>query len=123
MGGLAVAGGERRGGRIAQALEDAARSLGLSHAKTLRYVVVPMAVRNIIPPLMNNCISLQKDTSLVTILGVLDAVNRAQAVSSYSASLSPYTGVAICYLVITLPMTRLTEYLDARDRRARLSRS
>ncbi len=101
----------------------AARSLGLSYAKTMRLVVLPQAVRHVIPPLLNSFISLQKDTSLVTILGVLDSVNRAQAVSSYSASLAPYTGVAICFLVITLPLTRLTEYLAKRDRRARLSRS
>lgn len=101
----------------------AARSLGLSYGQSLRLVILPQAVRHVIPPLLNSFISLQKDTSLVTILGVLDAVNRAQAVSSYSASLAPYTGVAVCFLVITLPMTRLTEYLDARDRRARLSRS
>ncbi len=101
----------------------AARSLGLSCAKTMRLVILPQAVRHVIPPLLNSFISLQKDTSLVTILGVLDAVNRAQAVSSYSASLAPYTGVAICFLVITLPLTRLTEYLAQRDRRARLSRS
>ncbi|MBN9045960.1 MAG: ABC transporter permease subunit [Rhizobiales bacterium] len=101
----------------------AARSLGLSYVKTMRLVVLPQAVRQVIPPLLNSFISLQKDTSLVTILGVLDSVNRAQAVSSYSASLAPYTGVAICFLVITLPLTRLTEYLAKRDRRARLSRS
>jgi polar amino acid transport system permease protein len=101
----------------------AARSLGLSYAQALRLVVLPQAVRHVVPPLLNSFISLQKDTSLVTILGVLDAVNRAQAVSSYSASLAPYTGVALCYLVITIPMTRLTEHLSARDRRARLSMS
>lgn len=101
----------------------AARSLGLTYGQSLRLVVLPQAVRHVIPTLLNSFISLQKDTSLVTILGVLDAVNRAQAVSSYSASLAPYTGVAVCFLVITLPMTRLTEYLAARDRRARLSRS
>lgn len=101
----------------------AARSLGLNYTQTLRLVILPQAIRHIIPPLLNSFISLQKDTALVTILGVLDAVNRAQAVSSYSASLAPFTGVAFCFLVITLPMTRLTEYLDARDRRARLSRS
>jgi polar amino acid transport system permease protein len=99
----------------------AARSLGLSYRQSLQLVVLPQAVRHVIPPLLNAFISLQKDTSLVTILGVLDAVNRAQAVSSYSASLSPYMGVALCFLVITVPLTRLTEYLAARDRRARLS--
>ncbi len=99
----------------------AARSLGLTYLQALRLVVLPQAIRHVIPPLLNSFISLQKDTSLVTILGVLDAVNRAQAVSSYSASLAPYTGVAFFFLVITIPMTRLTEYLSVRYRRARLA--
>lgn len=99
----------------------AARSLGLTYVQALRLVVLPQAIRHVIPPLLNSFISLQKDTSLVTILGVLDAVNRAQAVSSYTASLAPYTGVAFCFLVITVPMTRLTEYLSVRYRRARLA--
>ena len=74
------------------------------------------------PPLLNGFISLQKDTALVSIIGVLDSVNRAQAVASYSASLSPYAGIAICFLVITVPMTRLTDYLMAKNRRATLAK-
>lgn len=101
----------------------AARSLGLSYGQALRLVVLPQAIRHIVPPLLNSFISLQKDTSLVTILGVLDAVNRAQAVSSYTASLAPFTGVALCFLVITVPQTRLTEHLAMRYRRARLARA
>jgi polar amino acid transport system permease protein len=101
----------------------AARSLGLSYWKTMRFVVLPQAFRHIVPPLLNGFISLQKDSSLVTILGVLDSVNRAQAISSYSASLTPYTGVALFFLVITVPMTRFTDYLIAKDRARRLSRS
>ncbi len=101
----------------------AARSLGLTYTQALRLVVLPQAVRHIIPPLLNSFISLQKDSSLVTILGVLDSVNRAQAVSSYTASLAPYSGVAFCFLVITVPLTRLTDYLTARYRKAVLARS
>ena len=99
----------------------AARSLGLSHLQSLRLVVLPQALRNMLPPLLNGFISLQKDTALVSILGVLDAVNRAQAVASYSASLAPYAGVAVCYLVITIPLTRLADYLIGLGRRARFA--
>ena len=102
--------------------DAAARSLGMTHLQSLRLVVLPQAVRNTIPPLLNGFISLQKDTALVSVLGVLDAVNRAQAASSYSASLSPYAGVAVCYLVLTIPLTRLTDYLEARNRRRTMAR-
>jgi polar amino acid transport system permease protein len=102
--------------------DAAARSLGMTHLQSLRLVVLPQAIRNTIPPLLNGFISLQKDTALVSVLGVLDAVNRAQAASSYSASLSPYAGVAACYLVLTIPLTRLTDYLAARNRRRTLAR-
>jgi polar amino acid transport system permease protein len=99
----------------------AARSLGLSHVQALRLVVLPQALRNMLPPLLNGFISLQKDTALVSVLGVLDAVNRAQAVASYTASLAPYAGVALCYLIITVPMTRYTDHLIKKNRRATLA--
>jgi polar amino acid transport system permease protein len=99
----------------------AARSLGLSYTQTFRLVVLPQAARNVVPPLLNGFISLQKDTALVSVLGLLDGVNRAQAVSSYAASLSPYAGIALCYLVITVPLTRFTDYLEARNRKKRLA--
>jgi polar amino acid transport system permease protein len=95
----------------------AARSLGLSYLQTMRYVVVPQAVRNIIPPLLNAFISLQKDTSLVSIIGLLDAVNYAQVQALQNANLSAFTGVGICFLVVTVPLTRLADALMARDRR------
>jgi polar amino acid transport system permease protein len=99
----------------------AARSLGLSYVQTFRLVVLPQAARNVVPPLLNGFISLQKDTALVSVLGLLDSVNRAQAVSSYAASLSPYAGIALCYLVITIPLTRFTDYLETRNRKKRLA--
>ncbi len=93
----------------------AARSLGLSHAQTLRYVVVPQAVRRIIPPLLNDFIGLQKDTSLVSVVGVLDIVNRATILKGQDFNLSYVTGAAVCFLIITIPLTRLTDYLVRRD--------
>ncbi|MFC4625542.1 amino acid ABC transporter permease [Daeguia caeni] len=95
----------------------AARSLGLSHAKTMRYVVVPLAVRNIIPPLMNNCISLQKDTALVAIIGTIDAFNQSKIIAANNFNLSAVTTVAILFVVITIPQARLVDRLIERDRK------
>jgi polar amino acid transport system permease protein len=93
----------------------AARSLGLSHARTLRYVIVPQAVRRIIPPLLNDFIGLQKDTALVSVIGTLEAFNVARNTASLTGNLSALTGVAACFLVITIPLARLTDYLVRRD--------
>ena len=93
----------------------AARSLGLSWARTMRYVVVPQAVRRIIPPLLNDFIGLQKDTALLSIIGLLEAFNTARNISSFGGNLSPITGVAICFVVITIPLARFVDYLIRRD--------
>ncbi|KGF70053.1 polar amino acid ABC transporter permease [Hoeflea sp. BAL378] len=95
----------------------AARSLGLSHAKTMRYVVVPLAMRNIIPPLMNNCISLQKDTALVAIIGAIDAFNQAKIIAANNFNLSAVTTVAILFIAVTIPQARIVDKLSERDRR------
>lgn len=95
----------------------AARSLGLSHGRTMRYVVVPLAIRNIIPPLMNNCISLQKDTALVAIIGTIDAFNQSKIIAANHFNLSAVTTVAILFVVVTIPQARLVDRLSDRDRR------
>ena len=95
----------------------AARSLGLSHMQTLRSVVVPQAVRRIIPPLLNDFISLQKDTALVNVIGAVDAFNQAKIVASNHFNLSSVTTVAILFVVITIPQGRLVDRLIARDQR------
>ncbi|MBC2885341.1 amino acid ABC transporter permease [Ochrobactrum sp. CM-21-5] len=95
----------------------AARSLGLSYARTMRYVVVPLAVRGIIPPLMNNCISLQKDTALVAIIGTIDAFNQSKIIASNYFNLSAVTTVAILFILITIPQARFVDRLIERDRR------
>lgn len=94
----------------------AARSLGLSHGMTMRYVVVPQAVRRIIPPLLNDFVGLQKDTALVAFIGTFDALNRARFYANNNANaFSAFTAVAICYVIITIPLARLTDWLVARD--------
>jgi polar amino acid transport system permease protein len=94
----------------------AARSLGLSYGQTLRFVVVPQAVRRIIPPLLNNFIGMQKDTALVNVVGVIDAFNQARIIASNDFNLSAVTTVAILFILITIPQTRLVDRLVERDR-------
>jgi polar amino acid transport system permease protein len=97
----------------------AARSLGLSYMQTLRYVIIPQGVRNIIPPLLNSFIGLQKDTALVNVIGTIDAFNQSIIVASNNFNLSPVTTVALLFVVITIPQTRAVDRLIERDRRRR----
>lgn len=99
----------------------AARALGLSRWQTLRYVVIPQAVRRVIPPLMNDFIALQKDTALIAIVsGVYaEAFLMGQIYQTGKFNFTPILGVALCFLVITIPMTRFTDWLLERQRRRR----
>ncbi len=99
----------------------AARSLGLSQFTALRYVILPQAVRNIIPPLLNDFISLQKDTALVGVLGAIEANEAAQIYASTVFNYSSFTVAAILFLILTIPLARFTDRLIDRDRRRRLS--
>ncbi|WP_432150254.1 amino acid ABC transporter permease [Streptomyces sp. bgisy029] len=96
----------------------AARSLGLSSGKTLRFVVLPQAVRRVVPPLLNDLVSLQKDTGLVSIAGAVDAVYAAQIIASKDFNYTPYVVAGLVFVALTIPMTRLTDWATARmDRR------
>jgi len=95
----------------------AARSLGFSHGQTLRFVVVPQAVRRIIPPLLNDFISLQKDTALVSVIGTVDAFNQAKIIASNHFNLSSVTTVAFLFVLITIPQARLVDKLIERDQK------
>ncbi len=97
--------------------EAAARSLGLSRPQALRYVVLPQAVRRVIPPLLNDFIGLQKDTALVAFIGVIEAFKQADILSAASFNLTPYLATALIFLVLTVPMARFVDWLIARDRR------
>lgn len=93
----------------------AARSLGLTSGQTMRFVVLPQAIRRVIPPLLNDFVSLLKDTGLVSILGVTDAVRAAQINASRTFNYTPYLVSAILFLLITIPLTR---YIDRVIRRS-----
>src|SRR3974390_1672450 len=101
----------------------AARSLGLPQTTAMRYVILPQAVRNIIPPLLNDFIRLQKDTALVGVLGAIEANNAAQIYGSTVFNYSSFTVAAILFLLLTIPLPRFTDHLIDRDRRRRLAGS
>lgn len=95
----------------------AARSLGLTNAQAMRYVVLPQAVRRVVPPLLNNLVSLQKDTGLVSIGGVIDGVYAAKIITGQSFNYTPYTVAAVVFIALTIPMTRFTDWVSARTER------
>ncbi|MGB2874696.1 MAG: amino acid ABC transporter permease [Gaiellaceae bacterium] len=99
--------------------EAASRSLGLSRAQTLRFVIVPQAVRRVIPPLLNDFIGLQKDTALVGTLGVIEAFNQSQIDTNATFTYGSYLAAASLFVALTIPLARLTDWLVARDRRRR----
>jgi polar amino acid transport system permease protein len=101
--------------------DAAARSLGLSQAQSLRYVVVPQAVRRVIPPLLNDFIGLQKDTVLVSFIGVVEIFRTANVKNAASFNSSYYIGVALVFIVITIPLARVVDWLVARERRNRVA--
>ncbi|MEV0980401.1 amino acid ABC transporter permease [Streptomyces sp. NPDC049915] len=97
----------------------AARSLGLSNRQALRYVVLPQAVRRQVPPLLNDLVSLQKDTGLVSIGGAVDAVRAADIIVGRSLNYTPYIVAGLVFVALTIPMTRLTDWVTARMDRQR----
>jgi polar amino acid transport system permease protein len=91
-----------------------AQALGLSRPQALRHVVVPQAVRRVVPPLLNDFISLQKDTALISVVGVFDAVFTARDSTGYLFNYTPYVVVAVMFIVITIPLARFTDWLGRR---------
>lgn len=87
----------------------AARSLGLTHAQSMRHIVLPQALRRVVPPLLNDFVALLKDTGLVSILGVIDAIRAAQINASRTFNYTPYVVAAMLFLCITIPLTRYTD--------------
>jgi polar amino acid transport system permease protein len=106
---------------VHQSQVAAARSLGLSQPIAMRHVILPQAVRNIIPPLLNDFISLQKDTALVSVLGAIEANEAAQIYSSTVFNYSSYAVAAALFLILTIPLARFTDHLIDRDRTRRLA--
>ena len=94
---------------------EAARSLGMSHGQAMRFVIVPQAVRKVIPPLLNDFIALMKDTSLVSVLGAAEVVYVGRQVQSETFNGSALTLGALLFLIVTIPLARLVDWLIARE--------
>ena len=98
----------------------AARSLGLSRAQAMRYIVLPQAVRRVLPPLLNDFIGLQKDSALVGVLGITgEALRQAQIATSSTFNFTPYVSLALVYILITIPQVLFVDWLIKRDQRRR----
>jgi polar amino acid transport system permease protein len=91
-----------------------ADALGLSRFQAMRYVVVPQGIRRVIPPLLNDFVSLQKDTALVGAAGVFDALFAARDYANFQFNFTPYVVVAAYFVVLTIPLARLTDHLQHR---------
>jgi polar amino acid transport system permease protein len=94
-----------------------ARSLGLSQWQAMRFVVLPQAVRRVIPPLLNDFIGLQKDTALVGLLGLVEVARAAENYASSTFNFTGYTMAALLFIAVTIPLARVTDWLIERDRR------
>ncbi|MFJ3896564.1 amino acid ABC transporter permease [Streptomyces sp. NPDC090083] len=92
----------------------AARSLGLTNRQALRHVVLPQAVRRQVPPLLNDLVSLQKDTGLVSIGGAIDAVRASDIIAQRALNYTPYIVAGLVFVALTIPMTRFTDWVTAR---------
>jgi polar amino acid transport system permease protein len=101
--------------------EAAARSLGLSRFQALRYVVLPQAVRRVIPPLLNDFIGLQKDTALVSFIGVVEVFRQTQIDAGGAFNFTPYLACGLIFLIMTIPLARFVDWLVARDRKRQLA--
>jgi len=104
---------------IHESQRAAARSLGLSSWQTMRHVVLPQAIRRVVPPLMNDMVSLQKDVALVSLIGPIEILRQAGIDKSKFANFTPYIAAAAVFLLITIPLTRTTDWLIERERRRR----
>ena len=93
---------------------EASRSTGLGFAQTLGYVVLPQAVRMVIPPLTNRAIAITKMTALGTVIGVPDILNQATTAQSFSGNATPLTLAAVAYVILFLPLVVLSRWLESR---------
>ena len=104
---------------IHESQRSAAKSLGLSHWHIMRYVILPQAIRRVIPANMNNFISLQKDVALVSFIGPVELLRQAGVQKSLLANFTPFVGAAVIFLCVTIPATRFADHLIARQNRER----
>jgi len=98
----------------------AARALGLTQTQTQRHVVLPQALRKVIPALLNDLISLQKDSGLISVLGAIDAIRAAQIETAQSFNFTPYVVAGALFVSLTIPLTRFTDWVTRRQDLARV---
>ena len=103
---------------VHESQRSGARSLGLTTWQSNRYVILPQAVRRVVPPLMNDFISLQKDVALVSVLGPAEALRRADVLQDRLFNFTPFVVAAVLFLCVSIPLTRTADYLLAKERRA-----
>jgi polar amino acid transport system permease protein len=97
---------------------EAARSLGMSHAQAMRHVIVPQAVRKVIPPMLNDFIALMKDTSLVGVIALVEVVKAGREIQAETFNSSALTLGAIMFVIVTIPLARIVDRLIARQQAA-----
>ena len=101
----------------------AAKALGLSQLQALRFAILPQAIRNVVPSLLNLAVALQKDVALLSVLGVRDAVREAQIYTARTFNYSSLVAAAILFLVATIPLSRFTDYMTRKDQERRLQKT
>ncbi|MET0826657.1 MAG: amino acid ABC transporter permease, partial [Acidimicrobiales bacterium] len=104
---------------VHESQRSAARALGLTQWQALRFAVLPQAVRNVIPALLNGLVSLQKDVALVSVLGIREAVREAQIYTSRTFNYTSYMAATVLFLLASVPIARFADWYTARDRRRR----
>ncbi|MEM8705469.1 MAG: amino acid ABC transporter permease [Actinomycetota bacterium] len=104
---------------VPESQRSSARALGLTQWQAMRFAILPQAVRNVVPALMNTVVSLQKDVALVSILGIREAVREAQIYTSRTFNYTSYLVATLLFLAISIPLTRFVDWYTARDRRLR----
>lgn len=104
---------------VPESQRASARALGLTQAQTLRFAILPQAVRNVVPALMNTVVSLQKDVALLSILGIREAVREAEIYTSRTFNYTSYVVATLLFLAVSVPLTRVVDWYTARDRTLR----
>lgn len=97
---------------------EAARSLGMSHARAMRHVIIPQAIRKVIPPMLNDFIALMKDTSLVGVIALVEVVKAGREIQAETFNSSALTLGALLFIIVTVPLARLVDRLIARQQLA-----
>jgi len=101
----------------------AAKALGLNQGQTLRFAVLPQAIRNVLPALLNGAVSLQKDVALLSVIGIRDSVREAQVIKDRTFNYSSFIVAAVLFLIASVPLARYTDWYSRRDAERRLQRT